>query len=66
MIYLLGQDCLAFPTKRITQYYDVQSNEYKNQGFIDFEMKVISPKLDEIATDENNESGVEDSEVEEK
>ena len=33
---------------------------------IEFEMKIVSEKLDEVAKDENVESGVEDSETEEK
>ena len=33
---------------------------------IEFEMKIVSEKLDEVAKDENVESGVEDSESEEK
>ena len=61
-----GQDCLVFPIKRIAQYYDFQSNEFKNQEYVEFEMKVTSPKLDEIAKDELIESGVEDSDTEEK
>ena len=35
-------------------------------GCIKFEMKIVSEKLDEVAKDENVESGVEDSETEEK
>ena len=57
---------MVIPVKKVTQYYDVQSKESKNQEFIEFEMKVTCPKLDEIAKDENVESGVEDSETEEK
>ena len=57
---------MAIPVKRLTQYYDVQSKEFKNQGFVEFEMKVTCPKLDEVAKDEKVESGVEDSEPEEK
>ena len=33
---------------------------------IDFEMRIVSEKLDEVAKDGNVESGVEDSEPEEK
>ena len=33
---------------------------------IEFEMKIVSEKLDEVAKDENVESGVEDSEPEDK
>ena len=35
-------------------------------GIVEFEMKIVSEKLDEVAKDENVESGVEDSEPEEK
>ena len=57
-----GQSGLMVPVKNLTQYYDVQSEEFKNQGFIEIQVKVVSEKLDEIAKDENVESGVEDSE----
>ena len=57
-----GQDGIMVPVKKLTQYYDVQSEELKKQGFIEIQVKVVSEKLDEIAKDENVESGVEDSE----
>ena len=61
-----GQDGMTIPVKTLTEYYDTQSNQFKNQEFIEFEMKITSEKLDEIAKDENTESGVEDSGSEEK
>ena len=63
-----GKDGVMIPVKKLTQYYDVQSKKFKNQDFIEFEMKVTCPKLDEVAMEknENVESGVEDSETEEK
>ena len=57
---------MTIPVKTLTEYYDAKSNEFKNQEFIEFQMKVVSEKLDEIAKDENVESGVEDSGSEEK
>ena len=39
-------------------------NKIENNGIIEFEMKIVSEKLDEIAKDVNVESGVEDSEPE--
>ena len=39
-------------------------NKIENNGIIEFEMKIVSEKLDEIAKDVNVESGVEDSEAE--
>ena len=33
----------------LTQYYDVQSNEFEDQDFIEFQMKIVSEKLDEVA-----------------
>ena len=59
-------NCMMISEEKLTQYYDVQSKKFKNQEFIEFEMKVTCPKLDEAAKDENVESGVEDSEPEEK
>ena len=61
-----GQDGMMVHVKNLTQYYDVQSSEFKDQGYIEFKMKITSEKLDEIAKDENTESGVEDSGSEEK
>ena len=43
--------------KRLTEYYDANTREYKNQSKIDFTLKVTSPKLDEIAKDQHVESG---------
>ena len=67
-LFISGKDGVVVPVKKVTQYYDVKSKEYKYQDFIEFEMKVTCPKLDEvtIAENENVESGVEDSETEEK
>ena len=43
-------------------------NKIKSQkgDNVEFEMKIVSEKLDEIAKDVNMESGVEDSDTEEK
>ena len=53
------QDGMVIPLAKII---------YKTNGVgnIEFEMTIVSEKLDEIAKDENVESGVEDSEPEEK
>ena len=42
---------------RLTEYYDANIREYKNQPKIDFTLKITSPKLDEIAKDQRVESG---------
>ena len=39
--------------KKLTEYYDTESREIKSQSKIMFRMKIISPKLDEIAKDEH-------------
>ena len=57
---------MVIPVNELTQYYDVKSKEFLDQEFIELEMKVTCPKLDEVAKNENVESGVEDSETEEK
>ena len=49
-----GQDGMVIPVNKILSLD------------IEFEMKIVSEKLDEVAKDENVESGVEDSETEEK
>ena len=43
--------------KKLTEYYDAKTGELKNQPKIDFCLKIISPKLDEIAKDQHIESG---------
>ena len=43
--------------KKLTEYYDAKTKQLKNQRNIDFSLKIISPKLDEIATDQLFESG---------
>ena len=48
---------IHIPHRRLTRYYDTESGEYKNQSKIIFNMKIISPKLDEVAKDQNVESG---------
>ena len=64
--YYISDYTMGIPLKNLTHYYDVQSKEFKSQEFIELEMKVTCPKLDEVAKNENVESGVEDSETEEK
>ena len=43
--------------KKLTEYYDTESREIKTQSKIMFRMKIISPKLDEIAKDKHMDSG---------
>ena len=43
--------------KKLTEYYDAKTKQLKNQRNIDFSLKIISPKLDEIAKDQLFESG---------
>ena len=43
--------------QKLTKYYDAKAGEFKNQPKIDFCLKIISPKLDEIAKDQHLESG---------
>ena len=49
--------------EKITEYFDAKSLELKYQPKIDFCLKIVNEKLDEIAKDKNAavESGVEDS-----
>ena len=47
--------------KKLTEYYDFKSKTYKNQEKIQFTLKITNEKLDEVAKNENVESGVEDS-----
>ena len=43
--------------EKLTEYYDAKARELKTQTKIDFSLKIISPKLDEIAKDQHIESG---------
>ena len=49
---------MALPLKKLIDYYDANTRERKNQPKIDFILKIISPKFDEIAKDQNVESGI--------
>ena len=49
---------IRIPLKRLNRYYDAETGEYKNQSKIIFTMKIINPKLDEVAKDQNVESGM--------
>ena len=44
--------------KKLSKYYDAKTRELKNQPNIDFCLKIISPKLDEVAKDQHVESGI--------
>ena len=50
--------------EKITKYYDSETREFENQSKISFIVRIISPKLDEIAKDRRVESGIEDSDEE--
>ena len=50
--------------EKITKYYDSETREFKSQSKISFIVRIISPKLDEIAKDRRVESGIEDSDEE--
>ena len=56
----------AIPMKKLTNYYDVKAGEFKTQP-IQFTLKIMNEKLDEIAKDKNAnvESGLEDSDPDE-
>ena len=43
--------------KKLTEYYDTETRRIKYQSNIMFRMKIISPKLDEIAKDKHMDSG---------
>ena len=46
-----GQDGLMVPVKNLTVYYDVQSKEFKDQEYIELQMKITSEKLDTVVKD---------------
>ena len=49
--------CTNWDLKKLTEYYDTETREDKTQSNIMFRMKIICPKLDEIAKDQHMESG---------
>ena len=51
---------IAISINDLTEFYDLQSKEYKNRENIKFTMKIVNQKLDEIAKNADVESGVED------
>ena len=57
------QDFSIVKLKKVVEYFDVKTFEYKKQAKIQFDLKVVNEKLDEIAKDKKNsvESGLEDS-----
>ena len=59
-----GEYGYMFPLKNLMKYFDRGTNEYKYQENIEFKLKIKCEKLDEIAKDQNNESGVEDTDEE--
>ena len=44
---------LKFPLKQITEYFDSKSMELKRQPKIDFCLKIVNEKMDEIAKEKN-------------
>ena len=60
-----GESGLTFPVETLTQYFDRQNNVRKNSDEIEFKLEIICEKLDEVAKDQNVESGV-DSDDERK
>ena len=51
---------IAISINDLTEFYDLQSKEYKNRENIKFTLKIVNQKLDEIAKNADVESGVED------
>ena len=56
-----GKFGMSFVLRKLTEYFDHETKNYKNQDYIEFQLKITCEKLDEIAKDENVESGVEDT-----
>ena len=65
-----GDQCAIFSLKKITEYFDPGTNQYKVHPNVRFALEIFSPKLDEIAKDKdvgvNLESGLEDSDFDEE
>lgn len=61
-----GNRGMIFSLKYLTEYFVRDTNEYKHHENIEFKLTIFCEKLDEIAKDENNESGVEDTDEEDE
>ena len=48
------EDCSNVMLKKVIEYYDAKTLEYKKQDEIKFTLKVVNEKLDEIAKDKEN------------
>ena len=61
-----GDQCTIIPMKKLMEYYDHNTSEYKQQPKIKFSLNIFSPKLDAIAKDkrERIESDMEDTDDE--
>lgn len=59
-----GEFGMALSIARLTQSFDHETLEYKKSEDIQFTLKIVCEKLDEVAKDENVESGVEDTDDE--
>ena len=59
-----GEFGMALSIARLTQSFDHETLEYKKFGDIQLTLQIVCEKLDEVAKDENVESGVEDTDDE--
>ena len=48
-LLMTGKSGIVIPVENLTQYYDVESKQFKNQKFIELQLKIVSEKLDEVA-----------------
>ena len=61
-LFTSGKLGMFFSLMHLTEYFDHQTKDYKNEDQIEFQLKVTCEKLDEIAKDKNVESGVDSDE----
>ena len=54
---IIFQTSTHYPLLKLTEYYDTETRVFKKQSKIIFNLKIISPKLDEVAKDQHMESG---------
>ena len=46
-----GQLGLAFPMKKLTEYFDYEVNDYKHQEFVEFQLQISRKKVDKLPED---------------
>ena len=65
-LLISGKCGVIIPIHGLKEYFDCEANNYQLQNIVDLEIGISCGKLDEVAKNENNESGIEDTDDETK